>query len=146
MKPVIFLRIASILTLVHSALHTIGGVFGKPEPGVATATDAIMRANHFQVFGVTRSYWDFLRGMGLAVTVFLTAEGLIFWLLASLAKKHATELRPILWVFAFAYLAFAVNASIYIFAPPAIVEILIAACLIAAIATAKSTEAVHAHA
>ncbi len=146
MKPTLFLRIASILTLVHSALHTIGGVFGKPAPGVAAATDAIIRANHFVVFGATRSYWDFLRGMGLAVTIFLTAEGLIFWLLASLAKKHAMELRPILWVFALAYLAFAVNASLYIFAPPAVVEVLIAACLVAAIARAKSAEAAHAYA
>ena len=30
MKPVLYLRIASILTLIHSILHTIGGVFGKP--------------------------------------------------------------------------------------------------------------------
>jgi hypothetical protein len=30
-KPTIFLRVASILTLVHAVLHTIGGVFGKPK-------------------------------------------------------------------------------------------------------------------
>ena len=28
MRPVIFLRIASVLTLIHAALHTFGGVFG----------------------------------------------------------------------------------------------------------------------
>ena len=33
MKPVLYLRIASILTLIHSILHTIGGVFGKPPSG-----------------------------------------------------------------------------------------------------------------
>ena len=33
MKPVIYLRIASILTLIHSILHTVGGVFGKPPSG-----------------------------------------------------------------------------------------------------------------
>ena len=35
MKSTIFLRIASVLTLIHAILHTIGGVFGKPEPGAA---------------------------------------------------------------------------------------------------------------
>lgn len=138
MKPAIFLRIASILTLVHSALHTIGGVFGKPTPGAAAATDAVMRANYFHVLGVTRSYWEFYRGMGLGVTIFLTAEGLVFWLLASLANKHAFELRPILWVFALAYLVFAANSYIYFFAAPVAVEILIAACLLGAIFTARA--------
>jgi len=137
MKPPIFLRIASILTLVHSALHTIGGVFGKPDPGVMADTDAIMRANYFHVLGVTRSYWEFYRGMGLGITIFLTAEGLIFWLLASLAKKHSIELRPILWIFALAYLVFAANSFIYFFAAPVVVEILIAACLLGAIFTTR---------
>ena len=29
MKTTLFLRIASVLTLIHAVLHTIGGVFGK---------------------------------------------------------------------------------------------------------------------
>src|ERR1700738_4550594 len=33
MKPAIFLRIASVLTLIHAVLHTIGGVFSKPGLG-----------------------------------------------------------------------------------------------------------------
>ncbi len=146
MKPVLFLRIASALTLLHAIMHTIGGVFGKPMPGVAAATDAVMRANYFQVLGVTRSYWEFYRGMGLGITIALTADSLIFWLLASLAKKHAAEnlqrdLRPILWVFTLAYLVFAVNSYTYFFSGPVIGEILIAACLLGAIATAKPTAA-----
>jgi hypothetical protein len=141
MKPTVFLRIASMLTLVHSALHTIGGVFGKPAPGIGAATEAAMRDNYFHVFGVTRSYWEFYRGMGLSVSIFLTAEALIFWLLATLAKKYAIELRPILWIFALAYLVFAVNSSIYFFSGPVIVEILIATCILGAIATAKPVAA-----
>ena len=146
MKPALFLRIASILTLVHSVLHTIGGVFGKPEPGVAEATDAIMRANHFPVLGVTRSYFEFYRGLGLGITVFLTAEAIVFWLLASLAKEQAVELRPILWVFSLAYVALVVNSYVYFFSGPVINEALIAACLIGAIATVKPNVAQGSHA
>jgi hypothetical protein len=141
MNTTLFLRIASGLTLLHAVMHTIGGVFGKPAPGIAAATDALMRANHFHVLGVTRSYWEFYRGMGLGITISLTTESILFWLLASLAKKHAVELRPILWLFALAYLVFAVNSYTYFFSGPVIGEILIAASLLAAIATAKPAAA-----
>jgi hypothetical protein len=138
MKPTIFLRVAAVLTLIHAVLHTIGGVFGTPAPGLAAATDAVMRANHFQMMGVTRSYWEFLRGMGLGVTIFLTAESIVFWLVGGLAKEYAADLRPILWVFALAYLAFAVDSYMYFFSGPVITEILIAACLLGAIYTART--------
>lgn len=141
MKSTIFLRIASVLTIVHSVLHTVGGVFGKPAPGIAAATEAIMRANDFRVLGVTRSYWEFYRGLGLGVTIFLTADGLIFWLLGSLASKQAAEIRPILWVFSLAYLVFAVNSYAYFFNGPVVAEILIAGCLLGAIFTAKPAAA-----
>lgn len=137
MKPTLFLRIASILTIVHSVLHTVGGVLSKPEPGVGEATYAVMQSNQFQVLGVTRSYAEFYHGFGLAITLFLAAEGVVFWLLASLAKKNSTELRPILWVFTLAYAVLAVNSQTYFFIGPVIAEILIAACLLGAILTAS---------
>lgn len=137
MKPTVFLRMASVLTLIHSALHTIGGVFGKPAPGIGAATYAVMQANYFQVLGVTRSYAEFYRGLGLGLTIALTAEGLLFWQLVSLAKKYPAEIRPILWVFASAYLIIAVNSYTYFFNGPVVAEVLIAGCLIGAIATAK---------
>ena len=139
MKPVVFLRIASILTLIHAALHTIGGVFGKPTPGVATMVAATMRSR-FPVFGVMRSYSDFYLGMGLAVSIFLTVEAIVFWLLASLAKSDAARLRPILAIFLLGYLALALNSYTFFFSGPVIAELLIAACLIMAIFTATTPE------
>jgi hypothetical protein len=35
-KPFVYLRFAAILTLIHAILHTVGGVFGRIEPGAAT--------------------------------------------------------------------------------------------------------------
>lgn len=144
MKPTVFLRIASVLTLIHSILHTAGGVFGTPAPGVATTTLAIMKANEFVFLGATRSYFDFLRGMGLAVTIFLTAEAIVFWQLGSLAKTDSLRLRPIIAVFALAYLAFGVNSYAYFFLLAMVMEVLIAACLGIAIVTAKAPEPVRA--
>ena len=138
MKPWTYLRIASVLTLVHSAMHTIGGVFGTAPPGPASVAEAAMKANQFQFMGATRTFWQFHRGLGLAVTIFLTAEGLVFWLLGSLAKRDAAALRPVLVVFLLGYLAFAVDSLVYFFALPIVFEALIALCLGLALAGAKS--------
>ena len=142
MKSAIYLRIASVLTLIHAILHTIGGVFGKPEPGVAAMVVETMRANRFPVMGVMRSYADFYLGMGLGITISLTMEAVVFWLLASLARSDAARLRPILGVFLAGYLAFAVNSCIFFFSAPVIAEILIALCLGLAIVTSKRETAV----
>jgi hypothetical protein len=137
MKPTLLLQIASVLTLIHSILHTIGGVFGKPGPGAAAMVVATMQANRFPVLGVERSYADFYLGLGLGITIFLTAEAVVFWLLGSLAKTDGTRLRPILAVFMVGYVAFAVNSYLYFFYLPVIVELLIAACLGMAMVSAK---------
>ena len=144
MKPTLCLRSAAVLTFIHAALHTIGGVFGEAGPGPATVAVQAMKMNQFLLMGLTRSYWDFYRGLGLAVTIFLTAEAVLFWQLGSLAKTDARRLRPILTTFLVAYTALAVNSYAYIFLAPVITEIVIAACLGLAIVTAKSEAPVYA--
>jgi hypothetical protein len=144
MKPVIFLRAASILTLIHAMLHTIGGVFGDIGPGAASVAVAAMKVNTFPLMGHTRSFWDFYHGMGIGVSISLTVEGVAFWLLGSLAKRDAASLRPILATFAVGYLAFSLNSYTYFFLGPVIAEILIAACLLVAIFTAKTQAAAQA--
>jgi len=136
MNSTLCLRIASVLTLVHAALHTIGGVFGGAAPG-AQAAVAAMKANEFLAMGVTRTYWDFHMGFGLAVSVFLTVEAVVFWQLGSLAKTDALQLRPVLGTFLVGYLGVAVISYKYFFAGPVITEILIALCLGLAIVGAK---------
>jgi hypothetical protein len=138
MKPVLFLRVASILTLIHAVLHTIGGVFGHIDPGAASVAVEAMKVNTFPLMGHTRSFWDFYRGMGIGVSISLTVEGVAFWLLGSLARHDAARLRPILATFAIGYLALSVNSYTYFFLGPVIAEILIAACLLFAIFTAKT--------
>src|ERR1700675_1710112 len=129
MKPALFLRIAAVLTFIHAVLHTIGGVFGKVPPGPATVAVEAMKTNQFLVMGNTRSFWDFYRGLGLGGTISMTAEALLFWQLASLAKTDAHRLRPIMATFLVAYAALAVNSYTYFFLGPVIVEILIGLCL-----------------
>lgn len=132
MKPFIFLRIASVLTLIHAAMHTVGGVFGTPPPAASQVVLA-MKTVFFPAMGVTRNYWEFHLGLGLAVTIFLTLEGIVFWQLGTLAKTNAKQLRPILATFLVGYFALAVNSWEFFFSGPVLTEIVIALCLAMAI-------------
>jgi hypothetical protein len=136
MKATIFLRIASVLTLIHAILHTIGGVFGRPLPGPAEQAVAAMKSNPFIAMGNLRTFWDFYMGLGLSVTVFLTLEAIVFWMLASLVRTEGHRLRPVIVVFAMGYFAPAVNSFRFFFFGPVIAEVIIAVCLIAASVTA----------
>jgi hypothetical protein len=129
MKPVLPLRIASILTFIHGALHTVGGVFGKPQDGEQQTAVLAMQAHVFPVMGVVRSYWSFYRGMGLAVSIFLAVEALIFWQISSLARDNATRIRPLVFSFLIAYVGLAAVSQQYLFSAPIVNELLIAACL-----------------
>jgi hypothetical protein len=139
MKPVLYLRIASVLTLLHAILHTIGGVFGKVQPGSQMTAVEAMKANHFPLMGSLRSFWEFYRGMGLGLTIFLAAIALVLWQLGSLAKTGSNRLTPIYWTLMVAFVAMAVNSYLYFFWPPVIVELLIAVCLVEAIVTSKAS-------
>jgi hypothetical protein len=140
MKPVIYLRAASLLTLLHAVLHTVGGVFGKADPGPQQAAVAAMKANQFPLMGATRSYWSFHMGFGLAVSIFLTLAAVVLWQLSSLAKTDSYRLRPIYWAFLLGFVAMAVNSYAYFFPPPVITELIIAACLAMAIVTSRQVE------
>jgi hypothetical protein len=126
----VWLRVASVLTFVHAALHTVGGVFGKVAPGAEqTAVDA-MKGNAFVAMGVTRTMWDFYRGMGLAVTIFLTLAAVVLWQMAVLAKTEMFPLvRPVLAAFMLGFLLMAVVSWQYFFAGPLVAELLIAVCV-----------------
>ena len=141
-RTVVFLRIAAVLTFIHAVLHTVGGVFGSVGPGPASVAAAAMKANQFLVIGHMRSYWNFYRGLGLTVTICLTAEAVLFWQLGSLAKTDGRRLRPILITFLIAYAVLAVNSNAYFFFGPVVAEILIAACLGVALFSAKPAQTV----
>jgi hypothetical protein len=138
MKPAIYLRTASVLTLLHAILHTVGGVFGKPQPGPQHAAVTAMKANRFPLMGAIRSFWEFYRGMGLGVTIFLVALAVVLWQLSLLTRKDSCRLTPIYWTLMAAFLFMAANSYVYFFWPPVIVELLIAVCLLGAIFTSKA--------
>jgi len=138
-KPTLFLRVASVLTLIHCAGHTIGGVFGKPKHGAEEiAVIETMKAHRFDVMGSMHGYWDFFFGYGLGVTVTLLIQGILFWQLGSLIKASPAVLRPIVALFCVNFLLTSVIGFKYFFIGAGILELLIAASLALAFFTVAS--------
>ena len=139
MSSTLFLRIASVLTLIHCAGHTIGGVFGKPKNGAEEiAVIETMKAHQFNVMGSMRAYWDFFFGYGLVVTVTLLIQGVLFWQLGSLIKTNPAAAKPVVALFCVNFLLMSVIVFKYFFLGAGVLELLIATCLAAAFFTAAS--------
>ena len=133
MRPPTLLRTASVLTLVHCVLHTMGGVLAPPRHGAdEIAVLATMSAHRFAFMGSMRSYADFMLGYGLFVAIALFVDAVVFWQLGALAGARPDGLRPIVAVFALGYVGIAIVSGRYFFIAPVVTELLIAICLAAA--------------
>ena len=142
MRTTLFLRIASVLAIVHAALHTIGGMLSKPNNGAPEiAIIDAMKSQSFNVMGSMRTYWDFFFGYGWLVAITLLVQGVLFWQLATIAKTNSAQIRPIILLFCFNFLATTMVAWKYFFIAPAVTELLIAAFLAGAYFTATSARA-----
>ena len=129
MTATLFLRIAAVLSLINCAGHT-GGLFSSRRHGAEeVAVLETMKAHHFDVMGSVRSYWGFLFGYGLSVTITLLVQAILFWQLAALAKRNPVATRPIVALFFFSCIGVAIVSWKYFFIGPAVTQLLIAACL-----------------
>lgn len=132
MRATLFLRIAAVLSLINCVGHT-GGVFSSPKHGAEEiAVLETMKSHRFDVMGSLRSYWDFLFGYGLLITIGLLVQIILFWQLASFAKTNPAWTRPIVALFFFNCIGVAIVCWKYFFIGPAATQLLIAACLGAA--------------
>ena len=139
MKTTLLLRIASVLTLIHAALHE-AGQHGAPDPGPEAAAVAAMKMNSFAIMGVTRNFWDFYRGFSTLATLMLVLIAVVLWLLGDVARNHAAAARPMIAAFAFAFLVMSLIAYKYLVPPPVVMELLIAALLGFAAIGARRTQ------
>jgi hypothetical protein len=108
------LRVAAGFT----ALFAVGHSFGATHPITEGARGAVvlaMKSVSFDIFGSTRSYWDFYEGYGyslIAMAFFLTA---LLWLLS---LRPIAQVRDIAFVTAGVQLAIALLAFKYFFWAP----------------------------
>jgi hypothetical protein len=136
MTTTLLLRIASVISLVFTAGHTLGGL-QKWSPMGENQVLRAMTSVRFDTMGANRSYLDFFIGFGWSISVFMLRQTVLLWQLASLARSNPALVRPMIAVFALATLASGVIAWRLIFPIPALFSAALVAVLVAAYVVAR---------
>jgi hypothetical protein len=127
-KPTLLLRIAAVITLLLAAGHTAGGL-SFWSPAGETEVLRAMRSFHFDAAGVSRTYLDFYLGFGFITGIYLLAQAVALWQLASMAKAEPIAVRPLVGSFLLASAVSALLSWRFIFVLPVISFTAVAACL-----------------
>ena len=136
MTPTLLLRIASVISLVFTAGHTLGGL-RKWSPMGENEVLKAMTEVRFDTMGTNRSYLDFFMGFGWSISVFMLLQTVLLWQLASLARSDPAHVRPMITVFGLATLATGVIAWRFIFPIPALFSSALLIVLLAAYVVAR---------
>lgn len=140
MTTTVWLRISSVIALLFAVGHTLGGLSDWspiPDNPVIQA----MRAIHFEVMGVNRSYLDFYKGFGYLLTVAMLMQAALLWQLATLARTNLAAVRPMIAVMAAAALVSCVLTWYFIIPVPGVFSAVLLACLAIALAVARARPA-----
>ena len=129
MRTSILLRVASVLTLLYCAGHTSGIPWTPAQGAGDMAVIEGMKSQHFEIVGVTRTYWDFYYGFGVAITGYLLVQAVVLWQLAALAKTHTVSLRPIIASLCVGFLVNTVILWKFFFAIPLVMAVAITVLL-----------------
>ena len=136
MTTTLLLRIASVISLLFTAGHTLGGLRKWSPMGENEVLNA-MTAVHFEAMGAKRSYLDFFMGFGWSISVAMLMQTVLLWQIASLARTDVVHVRPMIVVFALATLVSGLIAWRFIFPVPALFSALLLIVLVAAYVVAR---------
>jgi len=137
----IWLRISATISLLFAVGHSLGGMRNW-SPNADNPVLQSMRAVHFDVMGVNRSYLDFYRGFGYSISVSLVLQAVLLWMLSGVARRDASIARPMIGAFAVAAALGTLIAWRYIFPVPAVFSLVLCAVLIFAYVAARRSPAV----
>jgi hypothetical protein len=128
MKAPIFLRVASIVSGLTAAGHTLGG---RQSWSPAGETDVLraMKTVSYHVMGVDRTYWDFYAGFGFTISAFMVLQAVLLWQLATIARDEPRRVRPLIASMLVATVPTGLVAWKFIFAVPVVFAAVLAVCL-----------------
>jgi len=121
--------VASVLLLIFAAGHTTGMLSNRSLGPDADAVHATMRAVHFAFNGSTRTFDDFMHGLGFATSSFLLFSAFVAWRLSTIAHEHWETVAPIAWALCVCHVGTAILSWTYLFAGPGVLTTLSAASL-----------------
>lgn len=123
MTPRRLLRIAAVLSFLFFIGHTAGMPWTPSTGGHTDLVVGGMKSFTFDVFGSTRSYWDFYQGFGLIQSVLQLLGAVLLWLIAGLAADAPARARPFVLAFLVANVAQLVLVVRFFFLPPLVLSI-----------------------
>jgi len=131
MRASLLYRIASVLLVLFAAGHTLA--FRQVDPSWrADAVVESMKATHFQVQGMSRTYWGFFTGFGLFVSVLLVFAAVLSWQLGGMPREILRTIPMTRWGFGLCFVAITFLSWQYFFIVPLVFSGVIAICLLAA--------------
>ena len=128
MRTLLLLRIASIVSVLFAAGHTLGALQSWSPPGETEVLQA-MRSFHFDASGMRRSYWDFYVGFGFIISIYFLLQGVLFWQIAAIARVEPARARSLIGSFFLGAVLTAIVCWKFIFMVPTIFAMTLAACL-----------------
>jgi hypothetical protein len=128
MKASIFYRTAAVLLLLFAIGHTLGFRQSDPTWGVDALLGS-MRSIHFDVQGVSRTYWDLFVAAGFCLDVFYLFAAILAWQLGGFSAATLALMRGTAWAFALCFAAITVVSWRYLFILPIAFSIVITLCL-----------------
>jgi len=131
MTTTVWLRIASVISLIFTLGHTLGGL-KKWSPMGDNGVLQTMTAVRFDTMGANRSYLDFYMGFGWSISVTMVMQTVLLWQMASLARTAPASVRPMIAVIGLATVVCAIIAWRYLFPVPALFSIALVIPLAAA--------------
>jgi len=140
MKTPLLLRIASVISLLFTVGHSLGGL-QRWSPVGENAVLRAMAEVHFDTMGVSRSYLDFYMGLGWTISIFMLMETILLWQLGSLAMREPARLRSIIAVIAVATATSGVIAWRFILPVPALFSVALLIPLVLAYVSARDGNA-----
>jgi hypothetical protein len=124
-------RIAAVLLLLFAVGHTLGFRESDPTWGVDALLGS-MRSIHFDVQGLSRTYWDLFLAAGFSVGVFYLFAAVLAWQLGALPAETLAVMRVTVWALALCFAAITVVSWRYLFILPIVVSSAVTVCLTAA--------------
>jgi hypothetical protein len=138
MKPKILLRVAALLTLLHTIGHTLAAFtwHDAPNNAVKQVIDGMLTV-HFDFTGRQVSMGGFYAGFGYTLTGVLLMITMILWMLSNdTVSVLSKQVRVVLAVF---LLFSGVIEYCYIIAPPAAMSFLAGICVLISLRAEKRT-------
>ena len=121
------LRLVAVIALLQGIAHGTLFLRARPRNGPAeVAVVEAMRGSRFPFGRSRRSYWDLYVGYGLEAAAVCFVEAALFWLLAGIAVRDRSLVKPIAALFLAANLGHIALVARYFFLTPAIPDALIA--------------------